>query len=171
MKTFSALLALSNGESPVTGGFPLQRPVTRGFAVFFDSSLYKRLGKQSRRRWFETPLRLLWRHCNTTTLADLTNTLFSKLCWGVCCVFLENTGKGWVQKETGAISLVKTIQHNRFEMEDELDYEIIWTLFYHNKQIGGRLFALCRNKDCLYNGKAQRAAYCLCLRATHTNKI
>ena len=32
--------------------------------VFFDLRLNKRLSKQSRRRWFETPLRLLWRHCN-----------------------------------------------------------------------------------------------------------
>ena len=29
MEIFSALLALSEGNPPVTGGFPLQRPVTR----------------------------------------------------------------------------------------------------------------------------------------------
>ena len=32
---------------------------------FFDLSLNKRLSKQSKRRWFETPSRSLWRHCNT----------------------------------------------------------------------------------------------------------
>ena len=32
--------------------------------VFFDLRLNKRLSTQSRRRWFETPLRLFWRHCN-----------------------------------------------------------------------------------------------------------
>ena len=51
-------------NSPVTGGFPSQRPVTQTFAVFFDLHLNKRLSKQSRRRWFETPSRLLWCQCN-----------------------------------------------------------------------------------------------------------
>ena len=36
METFSALLALCSGNSPVTGEFPAQRPVTRSFDVFFD---------------------------------------------------------------------------------------------------------------------------------------
>ena len=35
METFSALLALGAGNSPVTGEFPTQRPVTRSFDVFF----------------------------------------------------------------------------------------------------------------------------------------
>ena len=35
MKTFCALLALCAGNSPVTGEFPTQRPVTRSFDVFF----------------------------------------------------------------------------------------------------------------------------------------
>ena len=51
-------------NSPVTVDFPSQRPVTRSFDVFFDLRLNKRLSKQSRRRWFETPSRPLWRHCN-----------------------------------------------------------------------------------------------------------
>ena len=54
METFSALLALCAGNPPVTGGFPLQRPVTRSVCVFFDLRLYKRLSRQSRRRLFET---------------------------------------------------------------------------------------------------------------------
>ena len=36
----------------------------RGALVFFYLRLNKRLSKQFRRRWFETPLRSLWRHCN-----------------------------------------------------------------------------------------------------------
>ena len=36
MGAFSALLAYCAGNSPVTGEFPLQRPVTRSFDVFFD---------------------------------------------------------------------------------------------------------------------------------------
>ena len=55
METCSALLALCAWNSPVTGEFPSQRPVTRSFDVFVDLRLHKRLSKQSRRRWFETP--------------------------------------------------------------------------------------------------------------------
>ena len=46
MDTFSALLALCAGNSPVTGEFPARRPVTRSFDVFFDLGLNKRLSKQ-----------------------------------------------------------------------------------------------------------------------------
>ena len=35
-KHFSALLAICEGNPPVTSGFPSQRPVTRSFDVFFD---------------------------------------------------------------------------------------------------------------------------------------
>ena len=57
METFSALLGLCVGNLPVTGEFPGQSPVTRGFDVFFDLRLNKRLNKQARRRWFKTPSR------------------------------------------------------------------------------------------------------------------
>ena len=50
--------------SPVPGEFPAQRPVTRNFDIFFDLRLNKRLSKQSRCWWFETPSRPLWRHRN-----------------------------------------------------------------------------------------------------------
>ena len=36
METFSALLAICAGNSPVPSEFPAQRPMTRGFDVFFD---------------------------------------------------------------------------------------------------------------------------------------
>ena len=39
METFSALLALCAVNSPVTGEFPAQRPVTQSFGVFFDLCL------------------------------------------------------------------------------------------------------------------------------------
>ena len=42
-ETFSALLAICAGNSPVTGEFPTQRPVTWTFDVFFDLRLNKRL--------------------------------------------------------------------------------------------------------------------------------
>ena len=41
METFSALLALCDGNSLVTGEFPWQKPVTRSFDVFFDLRLNK----------------------------------------------------------------------------------------------------------------------------------
>ena len=45
METFSALLALCVGNSPATGEFPTQRPVTRSFDDFFDLRLNKQLCK------------------------------------------------------------------------------------------------------------------------------
>ena len=45
METFSASLALCARNSPVTGEFPSQKPVTRSFDVFFDLRLNKRLSK------------------------------------------------------------------------------------------------------------------------------
>ena len=50
METFSALLAICAGNSPVNGEFPAQRPVTRCFDVFLSFFLLnpiKRLSKQS----------------------------------------------------------------------------------------------------------------------------
>ena len=39
METFSTLLALSAGNSPVTDDFSAQGPVTQSFGVFFDLQL------------------------------------------------------------------------------------------------------------------------------------
>ena len=63
MKTFSALLALCAGNSPVIGEFPSQRPVTWTF-VSLICALNKWLIKQLWSWWFETPSCSLWRHCN-----------------------------------------------------------------------------------------------------------
>ena len=74
-KTILNMMTSSNGnifrvtaplwvESTCHQRIPPQRPVTRSFDVFFDLRLNKRLGKQSRRLWFETPSCSLWRHCN-----------------------------------------------------------------------------------------------------------
>ena len=64
METFSALLAICAGNSPVPGEFPAQRPVTRSFDVFFDLRLNKPSSKQLWGWWFETLSSPLWRHCN-----------------------------------------------------------------------------------------------------------
>ena len=64
METYSALLAICAGNSPVTGEFPAQRPVTRSFDFSFD--LLPKNG------WVNNPeagdlrkkSRPLWRHGN-----------------------------------------------------------------------------------------------------------
>ena len=83
METFSALLALCVGNSPVTGEFPLQRPVTRNFDVFFDLRLNKRLSKQSWGWWFETASTSLWRHCKGSLIfAFRVPTVPGFMVWG-----------------------------------------------------------------------------------------
>ena len=67
------------GEFTGPGEFPAHRPVTRGFGVFFDLRLNKRLSKQPWGWWFETPPRSLWRHCNDPIRNALRYLLFSKI--------------------------------------------------------------------------------------------
>ena len=104
METFSALLAIWAGNSPVPGEFPAQRPMTRSFDVFFDLHLNKRLSKQSWGWWFETLSCPLWRHRNviygtTMTGAELksdhrltTNTPYLTLMCELCGVYCEDFG-------------------------------------------------------------------------------
>ena len=68
METFSALLAICVGNSPVTGEFPPQRPVTRSVDVSFDLRLNKRLSKQFCGWRFGTPSPPLWCHCYERSL-------------------------------------------------------------------------------------------------------
>ena len=68
METFSALLALSAGNSSITSDFPAQRPMTRIFDVFFHLCLNKRQSKPSWGWWFDTPSCSLWRYCNERKL-------------------------------------------------------------------------------------------------------
>ena len=82
METFSALLAICAGNSPVTGEFPAQRLVTRSFDVFFDLRLNKRLSKQSRGWWFETLSHPLWRHRNVHSEQTQSSTNTTRwICW------------------------------------------------------------------------------------------
>ena len=80
METVSALLALCEGNPPVIGGFPSQRDSNAGFDVFFNVCLNKRLNKQTKRWWFETPSFSLWHHRNfhsTRLLFGSTSTVVS----------------------------------------------------------------------------------------------
>ena len=83
METVSAILAICAGNSPVTGEFPAQRPVTRSFDVLFHPRLNKRLRTQSWGCWFKTLSCQLWRHGNdnymilstTISLPFITGTI------------------------------------------------------------------------------------------------
>ena len=123
METFSALLALCAGNSPVTGEFSAQRQVTRRFDVFFDLRLDKCLIKHSWRWWFETPSRWLWRHCNDNTTmghehhavsvtghsthaqqivwAHITNQENIKVPHGCPFVLKKSIGDWWIQLTKG----------------------------------------------------------------------
>ena len=63
METFAALLVLCTGNSPVTGEFPAQRPVTRSFdtSMWYINILYKSMA------WHKTaviPLQTHWSYCS-----------------------------------------------------------------------------------------------------------
>ena len=88
METFSSLLAICAGNSPVPGEFPAQRPVTRSFDVFFDLRLNKRLSKQSWGWWFETLWRPLWRHRNDYMFLWSS---FTRLSLRLFLIFIEHT--------------------------------------------------------------------------------
>ena len=75
MENFSVLLAICAGNSPVTGEFPVQRPVTRSFDVFFDLRLNKRLSKQS---WGCDLIRCR-AHYDVTVMHDGCRHTFSKI--------------------------------------------------------------------------------------------
>ena len=99
MKT---LLALCAGNSPVTGEFPSQRPVTRSFDVFFDLRLNKRLSKQSRGWRFETPSRPLWPHHNVEhiPLSCWMGSTVSLLVWTVDGCLRKRINVTWVYFRT-----------------------------------------------------------------------
>ena len=72
------MMTLSNGSIfRVTGPLCVEfKAQWSGILIFFsfDLGLNKWLSKQSRRWWFETPSRSLWRHCNDP--GDATTRLF-----------------------------------------------------------------------------------------------
>ena len=92
METLSALLALCAGNSPVTGEFPSQMPVTRSFDILFDLCLNERLSKWLRGWWFETPSRSLWCHC-TMVVTYAAGWL----------IHVSNDASGWVVEEVRGV--------------------------------------------------------------------
>ena len=61
---FRILLALCKGNPPVSVASPYKGQWRGALMFLFYLRLCKRLSKHSRRRWFKTPSRSLWRHCN-----------------------------------------------------------------------------------------------------------
>ena len=108
METFSALLALCVGNSPASGEFPTQRPVTRSFDVFFDLRLNKRLSNQSWGWWFETLSSPLWRNCNVSVLGQGTSRWFLLRSSRSVCRTWQ-----WLQKVSGHLAALQLfIKHN-----------------------------------------------------------
>ena len=81
METFSALLAICAGNSPVPGEFPTQRPVTRSFDVYFDLRPNKRwvnnreVGDLRRNRAHYDVIVMLCAHLAGTSLHCADNKL------------------------------------------------------------------------------------------------
>ena len=109
METFSALLALCAGNSPVTGEFPSQRPSTRSLDVFFDLRTNERLSKQSRGWWFESPSCSLWRLCNDWTC---TRLLYRIEKYTQRIYFLPENGLLNINSTRNKFSMVDYILHN-----------------------------------------------------------
>ena len=127
MEALSALLTICAGNSPVTGEFHAQRPVTRSFDALFDLRLNKRRGlsKQWWGWWFETHSYPLWRHCSVLfwigPYSDVTmNILASQITgdsivcltvgWDInenikgrvaCPLWGESTGDRWIPHTKG----------------------------------------------------------------------
>ena len=110
METFSALLAICAGNSPVTGEFPAQTPVTRSFDIFVGVRLNKRLSKQWWGWWFEMPTRPLWRHCNGFGFIRL----FPFGCIdGTGPIYDWPSINEFILNDMGKIKYRKTLKHNK----------------------------------------------------------
>ena len=88
METFSALLALCAGNSPVTGDSPHKDQWRWALMFSLICTWAKKLSKQWRRRWFETPSRSLWRHSNGVCTGWQSFRRETKrpgrMTWGLC---------------------------------------------------------------------------------------
>ena len=67
------------GETIAHPWIPLTRASDGELWYSFDLRLNKNLSQQARRRWFETPSRSLWRHCNEKRFQQTALHLF----WGM----------------------------------------------------------------------------------------
>ena len=131
METFSALLAICAGNSPVTGEFPTQRPVTRSFDFYFDLRPNERLNKQSWGWWFETLSSPLWRHRNVLRYSRWQNRLLSNACGkavqGGCESVYQHGGARrpmcpWQESHHKIINRVKSVQYLLMSLDKNLNW-------------------------------------------------
>ena len=132
METFSALLAICAGNSPVPGEFPTQKPVTQNFDVSFDLRRNKRLNKQqSWGWWFETLLRPLWRQCDEQNLVKIISALLLILMIQSC----HNFANAMAAQMSRMCKITTLLKHNfpvgaiRILDSQDLDYELIDSLW------------------------------------------
>ena len=74
METFSALLALCEGNLPVTSGSPYKGQFRGALMCFFNLRWNKQLSRRSRHRRFLTPSRSLRCHCNARAITKNKST-------------------------------------------------------------------------------------------------
>ena len=122
METFSALLAICAGNSPVTGEFHAQRPVTGSFDVFFDLRLNKRFSKQWQARWFETPSHPLWRHCNDVSRRPISLT---------CCSSTRNIEEDFLFSQSNFVKKKSGRCQNMYMTQTVLSWHMqrVWRSF------------------------------------------
>ena len=87
METFSALLAICAGNSPVTSEYTAQRTMTRSFDVFLDLRLNKRLSKQS----WGCDLRSHRAHYDVTAIRKFSVKTAGAISWYFIPSFIKNS--------------------------------------------------------------------------------
>ena len=112
METSTALLGRCEGNPPIAGDFPSQIPITLRFDVFFELRLNKRLSKQSKLRWFQTPSRSLWRQCNAHE--GMISTAYDISVWNVD--FQCKTNISWKHFSTKRGNFVGLFHRSRFAL-------------------------------------------------------
>ena len=135
METFSTLLAICVGNSPVTGEFPAQRPVTWSFDVFFDLCLNEWLSKQSWGWWFEMPSYPLWCHSNGIPVA-----VIGKYDTNLSQCKEENTTKIFSQCKVEAIQRTCFVFNRNFHL-------VSWAAFWRNSKYTVRYTALWKSSS------------------------
>ena len=153
METYSESSALCAVNSPATGEFPVQRPVTRSGDIFFDPLLNKRLSKQPWGWWYETPSRSLWRHCNVRWTGRTLAKSFSgrqfterKVPWGY--------SKHWKQKDIMMLTLSSLMAlRTCATSDDKIGFQFIyrrWDGLHSNSFRPGDTGAYtCEQRDCV----------------------
>ena len=123
MDTFSLLLAVCAGNSPVPGEFPAQRPVTGSFDVFFDLRPNKRLSKQSWGWWFWDAIALIMTSFWCTSRIYCCRTEYSTV-WYRTVIYWVNSIS--VYRGKIEINLSLNIYIQTIIMRNDCVYEIIY---------------------------------------------